>query len=244
MPDSAVVAANDVNDAVGSEDRPGRRRLTLLVAPIIGLIVISNVGDASAPHLVDHHPLLLLAMNARNRNLLLVTEQLDAASYYIVGTLRLLLSDPLFFLLGYWYGDTVLDWMERRTKTFGQTLRQIEGWFSKAAYPLVFLAPNNYICMFAGASGMSVPGFFAINTLGTLARLYLIRRLGERFDGSINNVLDFIRDHRTPLLIISITLFAVVMINELRRAKTDFEALAEAVEHEDEPTDTPEEADP
>jgi membrane protein DedA with SNARE-associated domain len=244
MPDSSVVAADSVTDAGGTAGRPDRRRLTLLVAPIIGLIVISNVGDASAPHLVDHHPLLLLAMNARNRNLLLVTGELDAASYYIVGTLRLLLSDPLFFLLGYWYGDTVLSWMEQRTKTFGQTLRQIEGWFGKAAYPLVFIAPNNYICMFAGASGMSVPGFFAVNTLGTLARLYLIRRLGERFDGPIDNVLDFIRDHRTPLLIISVSLFAVVMVNELRRAKTDFGALAEAVEHEDEPTDAAEEVDP
>ena len=48
-------------------------------------------------------------MNARNRNLILVTNQLDAVSYYVVGTLRLLLSDPLFFLIGYWYGDTALD---------------------------------------------------------------------------------------------------------------------------------------
>ena len=51
-------------------------------------------------------------MNARNRNLILVTNQLDAVSYYGVATVRLLLSDPLFFLIGYWYGDTALTWME------------------------------------------------------------------------------------------------------------------------------------
>ena len=67
-----------------------------------------------------------------NRNLILVTNNLDAVSYYVVGTLRLLLADPLFFLLGHWYGDTAIEWMERRTKTFGQMLRQMEGWFDVA----------------------------------------------------------------------------------------------------------------
>ena len=58
----------------------------------------------------------------------------------------------------YWYGDTALTWMEQRTKTYGTMLRQWERWFQKAAYPLVFIAPNNVICLFAGAAGMSVPG--------------------------------------------------------------------------------------
>ena len=46
--------------------------------------------------------------------------------YYGIGTVRLLVSDPLFFLLGYWYGDAAVTWMERRTTTWGQMLRQIE----------------------------------------------------------------------------------------------------------------------
>ena len=96
-------------------------------------------------------------MNARNRNLILVTNQLDAVSYYVVATVRLLLSDPLFFLIGYWYGDTALTWMEQRTKTYGSMLRQWERWFHKAAYPLVFIAPNNVICLFAGRGGHERP---------------------------------------------------------------------------------------
>ena len=171
-------------------------------------------------------------MNARNRNLILVTNNLDAASYYIVGTLRLLLADPLFFLLGHWYGDTAIRWMESRTKTFGQTLRQMEGWFAKAMYPVVFIAPNQYICLFAGAAGMSVTGFFVANVAGTVVRLYLIRRLGETFEAPIDDLLGWIRDYRTPLLVISIALFAVVMINELRREGAGLEELAEAAEHD------------
>lgn len=228
MPDSLAVAIPPQDQRTP----PGPHTLKLLAVPIVILIVVSNVGDALAPRLVDTHPLQLLAMNARNRNLILVTNQLDAVSYYVVGTLRLLLSDPLFFLVGYWYGDTALEWMERRTKSFGRTLRQWERWFGKAAYPLVFVAPNNYICLFVGAAGMSVPGFFAVNLAGTVVRLYLIRRLGEQFEAPIDDVLGFIADYRTPLLVLSVLVFGGLMVNELRRGKDELESLTEAVEED------------
>jgi len=234
MPDSSVVAADEHPER--GRPLPSRTKLTIVAIPIIGLIVLSNVGDALAPDLVNSHPLRLLAMNARNRNLILVTNNLDAPSYYIVGTLRLLLADPLFFLLGHWYGDTAIVWMEQRTKTFGSMLRQVEGWFGKAAYPIVFIAPNQYICLFAGAAGMSVTGFFIANITGTIVRLYLIRRLGEAFEAPIDDVLSWIRDYRTPLLVFTIALFAVVMINELRKETTgleELEELAEAAEQDD-----------
>lgn len=235
MPDSS---------AVGPERaRPGRRTLALLTIPIVGLIVLSNLGNALAPDLVNSHPLLLLALNSSNRSLLLVTNKLDAVSYYCVGTLRLLVSDPLFFLLGHWYGDTAMRWMEQRTKTFGNTLRQWEGWFAKAAYPIVFLAPNQYVCMFAGAAGMSVPGFVVTNVSGTVARLYLIRRLGDAFDRPIDDLLHWISDHRGPLLVGSILLTLVFAIGELRGGGpgiTELEDLAEEAEAaaEGTPTDT------
>lgn len=232
MPDSSTVAIEEPEHRSEVRDRvpPGKHTLKLLAAPIVGLIVLSNIGDALAPRLVDTHPLQLIAMNARNRNLILVTNQLDAVSYYVVGSLRLLLSDPLFFLIGYWYGDTALDWMERRTKTYGTLLRQMERWFGNAAYPLVFIAPNNFICLFAGAAGMSVAGFFLANVTGTIVRLYLIRRLGEAFEAPIDDVLGFIRDYRTPLLVVSVVLFAVVMVNELRQTKGEVDAIADRVD--------------
>jgi membrane protein DedA with SNARE-associated domain len=224
MPDSAVVAT--------ARHRPGRRTLTLLTVPIVGLVILNNVGDALATTLVNDHPLWVIAMNARNRNLLLVTNQLDAFSYYTVATLRLAVSDPLFFLIGYWYGDQAMDWMERRTRTLGKTLRRWEQSFGKAAYPLVFLAPNNPICLFAGASGMSVPGFFVANLTGTLARLYAIRWLGDAFNAPIDDVLHFIADHRLPLLIASVGLALVFGLAEWRSGGPALDALESAAEED------------
>jgi membrane protein DedA with SNARE-associated domain len=232
MPDSPTVSTEEPEHGFEIRVRrpPGKHTLKILAAPIIGLIILSNVGDALAPQLVNSHPLQLIAMNARNRNLILVTNQLDAVSFYVVATLRLLLSDPLFFLIGYWYGDAALDWMEKRTKNYGQMLRQWEKWFGNAAYPLVFIAPNNFVCLFAGAAGMSVAGFFIVNISGTLVRLYLIRRLGEAFEAPIDDVLGFIADYRLPLLVVSVIVFGALMVNELRQTKEEVEAIEEAIE--------------
>ena len=110
--------------------------------------------------------------------------------------MRLVVSDPLFFLLGYWYGDAAVEWMERRTRTWGQMLRQIEKWFGKAAYPIVFIAPNNYICLFAGAAGMSIRAFVVLNVTGSMFRLWLVRVFGQAFEAPIDVVVDWIGDNR------------------------------------------------
>jgi membrane protein DedA with SNARE-associated domain len=218
MPDSVPLEDDDQHD---TRRRPPKRALAYIAAPLIALIVIANIGDALAPGLVDTHPLVLIMMNARNRNLILVTNYLDAFSYYVVGTVRLLISDPLFFLLGYWYGDNALKWMERRTKTFGETLRMVEKGFGKASYPLVFIAPNNFICLFAGAAGMRVGTFFALNLSGTITRLYLIRRLGEAFERPIDDVLDFIKEYRLPLLAVSIVAMIIIVFRESKGGEID-----------------------
>jgi membrane protein DedA with SNARE-associated domain len=206
--------------------RPSRRQVTAIAVPLVALVVMNYVGDALAPTLVDTHPAWLIALNARNRNLALVTNQLDPLTYYGIGTARLLVSDPLFFLLGYWYGDAAVTWMERRTKTWGQLLRQIERWFGKAAYPLIFIAPNNYICLFAGAAGMPLRAFFAVNIAGTITRLWLIRLVGETFESPLDDLVGWIGDNRIPLLIASVALVIASIFLEARRGETEVEALA------------------
>jgi membrane protein DedA with SNARE-associated domain len=215
-----------VGDANVEPRRPSGRMLSLIVTPIIVMVVAGWVGDASSPYLVDHHPLWLIGLNARNRNLVLVTNHLDTVPYYLVGTVRLLLSDPLFYLLGLLYGDAGLRWMERQAPTYGKLMRTAEHWFGIASYPLVFLAPNNFICLFAGAAGMSIPVFLALNITGTIARLYVIRWVGDIFSRPIDSVIHFIQQYRIPLLIGSIVLVAFSIWNERRQGGGEIGALA------------------
>jgi membrane protein DedA with SNARE-associated domain len=215
----------DTNDE-RVDRRPSRRVVAAVGLPLIALIVASYIGDAAAPTLVDSHPAWLIALNSRNRNLILVTNSLDAWSYYGIGTVRLLLTDPAFFVLGYWYGDAAVRWMERRTRTWGDMLRQVEQWFGKAAYPIIFVAPNNYICLFAGAAGMPLKAFFAVNLAGTLTRLYLIRRFGEAFESPIDDLVGWIGDNRVPLLIVSVALVVASIALEAKRGETEISSLA------------------
>ena len=199
--------------------------LWLIVTPIIVLVIASNIGDALAPTLVVKHPLWLMALNARNRNLVLVTNQVDAVPYYVVGTFRLVLSDPLFYLLGYFYGDAAVRWMERRAPTYGRLMRSAERWFAVAAWPLVFIAPNNYICLFAGAAGMPVAAFVILNVSGTLVRLYLIRVVGDIFASPIDSILGFIQDYRIPLLLVTVAFVGFSVWNEHRLGKGEIGSL-------------------
>jgi membrane protein DedA with SNARE-associated domain len=208
--------------------------LTVVIGAVVVLLVAANAGDAFMPTLVDSHPAWFITLNARNRNLVLATNNLDAWSYYGIGTVRLLVSDPLFFLLGYWYGDAAVVWMERRTKTWGQMLRQVEQWFGKAAYPLIFVAPNNPICLFAGAAGMPVRAFLAVNLAGTVTRLYLIRRFGEAFESPIDDVVGWIGDYRGPLLVVTIGLVVLSVALEAKRGETEVESLVHLEDEIDE----------
>ena len=217
--------------AVDDSQGPSRSRLALVVAPIVAFIVAAYVGDALTTTWADRHPLLLLMLNARNRVLVLTTNQLDALTYYVVGGLRLLASDPLFYLLGRWYGNAMVVWVEKRSKTFGEQVRLYERAFAKAAYPLVFIAPNAYICLFAGAAGMPLPGFFAMNIAGTLARLYLIRRLGQAFDRPIRSVLRFFARYRLPLFVFSVALVVFIVWNDRRQGKDEIGTMLDLAEH-------------
>jgi membrane protein DedA with SNARE-associated domain len=230
---------------------PSRARLWLVLGPLIVLVVAAQIGDAFAPTLAVDHPLLLIILNARNRNLVLVTNSLDALSFYTVGFFRLLASDPLFYILGFWYGDAGVKWVERKSSNAGNFLRTWEWMFQKAAWPLVAIAPNNFICLFAGAAGMAPPVFLALNVVGTAVRLYLIRVLGETFEAPLGSLLDFIRDYRIPLTAASIAIVVLTLVYDRRTGKGELEALT-SIEDElgteedpaEEPVDDPPAEDP
>jgi membrane protein DedA with SNARE-associated domain len=214
---------------------PGKAKIRVVVGVLIVLVVMNYAGDALTTTWADRHPLALIALNSRNRVLVLTTNQLDALSYYGVASLRLLVADPLFFLIGMWYGDAAIRWVERKWASQGELLRMFERFFARASYPLVFLAPNNPICLFAGASGMPVAVFLALNVTGTLARLYAIRVLGATFESPIEGVLDFFAEYRWPLLGASIVLVRASLFADRRRGGGDLEVIRELEEELDDP---------
>jgi membrane protein DedA with SNARE-associated domain len=220
------------------EREPRRGPLALLIAPIAALIACGYVADALWPTLVESHPLWLLGLSARNRYAVMVVNRVDLWAYYLWGTLRLLLPDPFFFALGWFYGPAALRWMERRTPSVGSMMRRLEGWFARRGHALVLIMPNNYVCLIAGAAQMSPVVFALLNVTGTVGRLALLQIVGDIFDGPINWFLDLVAQYRIPLLVVSILVVAVMAGGELRRGRKEIEGLQE-LDHSTDPDAPP-----
>lgn len=189
--------------------RPPRWVLPALLGAVGVLVVASNLGNLFYASLVERRPALLLSLNSTNRVLVGVTNQLEAPTYYGIGFVRLLVADPLFYLLGLFYGDAALRWIERKMGEGAASIVWFEKAFNKARYPIVLIAPNNPVCLLAGASGMRVPVFLALNAVGTVGRLYLARLFGKAFIAPISAVTGFLDRYRLPILAVSLVLFAL-----------------------------------
>jgi membrane protein DedA with SNARE-associated domain len=215
---------------------PSKLARNVVVGTLITFVVASNLGNLFLPVLVTDRPLLFIGLNAQNRNLALASGELEGWSFYLVGFLRLVGPDPFFFLLGRWYGDAAIRWMERRAPAYGELLRQLETWFSKAKFVVVAIAPNNPVCLFAGAAGMSVGLFALANVLGTAARLVLIRSFSELFEGPLGSLRGFIGEYRFPLLAVSFLLVGLTIWSDRRRGRDGIGDLAhleeDIAEHE------------
>src|SRR5207253_10581042 len=107
-PANLAAAAPPVADpAVADVDIPPkvpRRTLILLVTPIVILSTAGTIASAFIPALAAHHPLLLIALDSRNR-MLVLARRVDLVPFMTVGILRRVLSDPLFYVLGFLSGD-------------------------------------------------------------------------------------------------------------------------------------------
>ncbi len=201
---------------VGARRRPGRR--LLLVGACLAVVATAAViGNALAPTLLVRHPLLLLALNATTRHLVLTSTTVDLVPYVVVGLGRRLLEDPLLFLLGRWYGDDAIAWLDGKVGG-GTYLRAVQRSFHRVGWLLVALAPGGVVCVLAGVSRMRTAVFLALNVAGTLVTIALLRRFGDAFAGPIEVLLAFSVDNVVALTAVSVLLTVVWVLRRRRRS--------------------------
>lgn len=206
-----------MNEERRPSQRPNRRTVTLIVAPIIMLITVGTIGNAIHPALLKSHPLLLVAMEPRARYLLLVANKnVQLAPFLFWAVARRLSSDPLFFLLGHLYGDNAVAWAERRFDNNSGIIRRVERIFRKAAPVVVFLFPGPLICTLAGATGMSIPLFAVCNVVGTFCSVTACYYLAETIKGPLDAINRFYSRYNKWLLALSI-LFTLYWLWDQRR---------------------------
>lgn len=211
--------------------RPPRWALRALLGAIVVITVTNMVGDVLAAGLVEEHPLWLIFLNSRKRWILAVVPHTDVIPFFIVAVTRQLLSDPIYYVLGRWYGDAGARWLEKKMGEGGSVVRWLESGFAKASWVMVAVFPNHIICMLAGASGMPPAIFFLLNIGGTIAAIAIFRTFGDVFGAPIEVVTGFLNDYRWPLIALSAVLVGLNVVLQRRQGKGEIESPA-ALERE------------
>lgn len=206
---------------------PSRRTLALLVAPIIVLVIAANVGNALWPSLVKEHPLLLIALDPRNRWLILVAKRLDPVSFFVVGFVRRVLSDPLFYALGFLYGDRAVRWVERRFAPDTGLVEWMEKRFSKLAPFLVFFFPGNLVCVLAGAAKMRPLVFAVVNAAGTVTMLLAIWFFADAVERPVDAFTGFIGRNSRVFTALTILFTLYYFWDQRRRGKGEPTSISE-----------------
>ena len=174
--------------------RPGTALRSLVLVAAAALVALDFVTTALSPALAARQPLLLLALEAPIRNMLLAS-RVALLPFLVVVTLRRVFGATVFFFVGRWYGDAAVLWLERRAGAHGAKVRRIERLVRGAAYPMVFASPTALVCTVAGAMGVRPPVFAAIVAVGSLCVGALAHLAGDALRQPIADVLHVFDRH-------------------------------------------------
>lgn len=207
-----------------------------MLAPIIVLTVVATVATSLTPTLAARHPLLLIAMEARNRNLILA-RRVDILPFVLVAVFRRTLTDPLYFLLGRWYGDGAVRWLEVKAG-LGSYARLMERIFRKASWPAVFFFPGAVVCALAGVVGMRFRIFVALNLAGTVFAVILLKLTGDLFASPIESLVGFFDRNLLVTTVVSVVLVALSVVLGRSEAKMSMRQMGEELEEARQASDT------
>lgn len=171
------------------------RRLVVVLTSI--LFAIGTIGSNIGPALVDNHPVLVISLSSRNRNLFGSVPYIDALPFFTIGFFRLLAAALALFFVGRWYGERALRWTEAQVGEMPRIYRWIEGATVRAGWLAVILMPgSNIVCLLVGHLKMAPRKFLALIILGIVIRLNVMWIGGQIFEEQIRWTLSHIERYQ------------------------------------------------
>jgi hypothetical protein len=197
------------------EWRLARRCLFLLG----GLWVLSTVGRAFSLYLINHRPLVLVAMSPLGSHVLLATAVANPIALLAVTTARRLVFYGGTFFLGRALGPYAVQWVEARTRHFGRFVRFLERLFARAPRLVVLGAAGPTVSALAGMSGMRLSTYLALATVSLVVRLWVWIQFADVFRGPIEQLLALIDEYWVPGTIVLVGILGVTQWRRLRAAR-------------------------
>ena len=230
MPDSLD------DDSVGQSPAGhvgSRARRSILIASAI-LFTAGTVGSNIGPALVDEHPLPVLMLASRNRNLFGSVPFIDPLPYAIIGFLRILLAAVVLFYLGRWYGERAIGWTERQVGDLPPIYTWFEKAVAKAGWLLFILMPgSNLVCIMAGHQRVPARRFVPLIGVGIALKLTVLWFGGKAFEDQIRSFLGWIEDYQWYVVA---GLFLISFLQSARHARRDIPEIVREIEQ---PSDDP-----
>lgn len=210
-------------------DRPPRWVPILIVALILAMILANNVGNTLFLRWTTdgpnggfvRNPLTVLALNSTNRVLLTLGWQVDWLPFLAIPLLRLLAPDPLFYLLGRLYRDNTRRFAKALYPGTDKLFVMFEGVHepvnARILEGLVLIAPNNPVCLLAGFAAMPVRKFVALNIVGTIGRIILMKWISTRFTSQVQDFIALLAKYQGWLLKITIGILIVTLVLNFKK---------------------------
>jgi membrane protein DedA with SNARE-associated domain len=190
--------------------RPLPKALPYVLFGIVAcLTVVGNVTTGAAPELLKNHPLLLVLGAPRYRWIMLVAPKVDAIPLILISWLRLLASDPVYFLIGWYYGDKAM--MAFESLLGKQTMDTTRRYFEKATWFLSAFAAGPIICALAGLARVNPKRFFTLDVAGTLVIAILLRVFAGALKDPLQDLIDFNAKYSRWLLIATVGFMVIAL---------------------------------
>jgi hypothetical protein len=218
--------------------RPPRWFLPVVGTSIVVMIAATNIGNIVWPCAValpgadstssvctapvlswfDGNPLGLLMLNSSNKYLLATSVLTEWLPFVSIALVRLLLPDPLFYLLGYVYRGKALNWARQVFPGMDPVFDQFEsqgGATRRVLDVAVVVAPNNPVSLLAGVAAMPWRRFLVLNVVGTIGRIALMRGIGTVFSDQIEDVLEVVARYQRWLTLGSLVLVLLYVVYQV-----------------------------
>lgn len=189
--------------------RPPRWVGPFLITFVVALNVVGFLTNASAPELLNRNPLGLMALNPRYRYLVVAAPNVDPLPYYLIGVARLLFSDPVYFALGWFYGDRAIRYF---SDAIGEpAVNSTRQFFLRASTVMAMFFAGPIICVLAGAARMRPRKYFVLDLIGTTIIVFALRQFSNALEPFIQSFLDFNAKYARWLMIITITTTLIIV---------------------------------
>ena len=204
-----------------------------LAALPVAFALAAYVGQIFFAALIVRAPLLLLALNATDPILLGVAHEAPLWAFMVIGVIRLFITDPFLYRLGYDFGPNAKAYLEAEfgpRNSFIRAMGWLERWFPRVGWLLLFAIPGYPMCLLSGIARMRQVPFVLVNLAGTVSRLVLIWWVSDFFSGPVGSVINFVNRYSIPFTVLMFVLVAVQIIRNQRRlasAQDDDDSSAE-----------------